>query len=91
MNNFVLNKNGVYSYRKSILGKSLCASLQTKNKFEALRVVNKVNSVVELTNLNGPDTVRAIVLAALHKYHSTFKKERLKRVKNLLGISHKSE
>lgn len=87
MHNLVLNQNGVYTYRKSILGTSLRVSLQTKDKFEALRIVNKVNSVVELANSNEPDTVRAIIYSALSKFQPTFRQERLERVQSLLGIS----
>ena len=91
MHNLVLNQNGVFTYRKSILGSSLRISLQTKDKFEALRVVNKVNSVVELANSADPDLVKSIVYASLSKFQPTFRKERLERVQSLLGITLEKE
>ena len=87
MHNLVLNQNGVFTYRKSVYGVSIRVSLQTKDKFEALRVVDKVNSVVELAASNEPNTVRTIVYAALNKFQPTFQKERLERVQSLLGIN----
>lgn len=87
MQNLVSNQNGVFTYRKSILGKSLRVSLQTKDKFEALRLVDKVNSVVELAYSNDYDIVLSIIYAALNKFQPTFKKERLERVQSLLGVS----
>jgi len=87
MHNLVLNQNGVFTYRKSVYGSSIRVSLQTKDKFEALRVVDKVNSIVELAASNEPDTVRTIVYAALNKFQPMFKKERLERVQSLLGVS----
>lgn len=87
MQNLVSNQNGVFTYRKSISGSSIRVSLQTKNKFEALRVVDKVNSVVELAASNDFNTVRSIIYAALYKFQPTFRKERLERVQSLLGVS----
>jgi len=87
MHNLVSNQNGVYTYRKSVNGLSIRVSLQTKDKFEALRVVDKVNSVVELASSNEPDIVRSIIYAALNKFQPSFKKERLERVQSLLGVT----
>jgi len=87
MHNLVVNQNGVFTYRKSISGSSIRVSLQTKDKFEALRVVDKVNSVVELAASNEPSRVRSIIYAALCKFQPEFKKERLELVQSLLGVS----
>jgi integrase len=87
MHNLVLNKNGVFTYRKSVNGTSIRVSLQTKDKFEALRVVDKVNYVIELAASDQTNTVRSIVYAALAKFQPTFKQERLCRVQTLLGVS----
>jgi len=85
MQNLVSNQNGVYTYRKSISGSSIRVSLQTKDKFEALRVVDNVNSIIELANSNDPEMVRSIVYAALNKFMPAFRVERLERVQNILG------
>jgi len=52
MNNLVLNQNSIYTYRKSVNGLSIRVSLQTKNKFEALRVADNVTSLVDLAASN---------------------------------------
>jgi len=87
MHNLVVNQNGIFTYRKSVNGSSIRVSLQTKDRFEALRVVDKVNSVIELASSDESDVVRSIVYASLNKFMPTFKKERLERVQNLLGVS----
>lgn len=86
MQNLVSNQNGVFTYRKSVNGSSIRVSLQTKDKFEAIRVVDKVNSVVDLAASYEPDIVRSLVYAALNKFMPTFKTERLERVQSLLGV-----
>ena len=91
MQNLVLNQNGVFTYRKSVNGYSIRVSLQTKDKYEALRIVDKVNSVVELASSNESDVVRSIVYASLNKFLPTFKKERLAQVQNLLGVNFSQE
>lgn len=87
MYNLVLNQNGVYTYRKSVLGTSIRVSLQTKDKFEAIRVTDKVNSLLDLASSNDPVTVKSIIYSAVSQFQPTFKKERLDRVQGLLGIN----
>jgi integrase len=87
MQNLVSNQNGVFTYRKSVNGSSIRVSLQTKDKFEALRVVDNVNSIVLLAASNEPEIVRSIVYAALNKFMPTFKAERLEKVQSLLGVN----
>ena len=63
MNNLVLNQNSIYTYRKSVNGLSIRVSLQTKNKFEALRVADNVTSLVDLAASNDAHIVRSIIYA----------------------------
>jgi len=87
MNNLVLNQNSIYTYRKSVNGLSIRVSLQTKNKFEALRVADNVTSLVDLAASNDAHIVRSIIYASINKYMPTFRQERLEKVQSLLGIN----
>lgn len=48
MHNLVINQNGVYTYRRTVQGHSIRVSLLTKDKLEALRVVEHINTTLSL-------------------------------------------
>ncbi len=91
MPNLVKNQHGIFTYRKSINKKSLRVSLQTNDNLEALRIVDKLNSIIEFASTDDPDQVRSIIYAVLNQYLPTFKKERLNRVQSLLGVTLESD
>lgn len=87
MPNLVINQHGTYTFRKFVSGSSLRVSLRTKDRLEALRITNQLNSVLEVASSDDPEQVRSIIFASLNHFQPVFQKERLSRVENLLGIS----
>lgn len=84
--NLVTNQHGIFTYRKSINKTSLRISLQTKDNLEALRIVDRLNSIVEFSASNDPEQVKRIIYAVVQKMQPTFKKERLGRLQSMLGV-----
>ncbi|GAA6203860.1 hypothetical protein NBRC116600_06570 [Thalassotalea sp. SU-HH00458] len=78
--NLVTNQHGSYTFRKSINKSSLRVSLQTKDKLEALRIVSRLNSLIDLSNSNAPKQVRRIIYAVLREMQPNFQQERIGRI-----------
>jgi integrase len=91
MKNLVTNQHGIFTYRKSVNNSSLRISLQTKDNLEALRIVDKLNSLIEFVSSSDPDQIRRIVYAVLIGIQPTFQKERIGRVQDILGIKFESD
>lgn len=89
--NLVTNQHGVYTYRKSINKTSLRVSLQTKDKLEALRVIDRLNSIVEYAASMDPEQVKRIIYAVIQEMQPTFKKERIGRLQTMLGLELESD
>jgi integrase len=87
MHNLVINQNGIYTFRRSILGKSIRVSLRTNDKIEALRIVEQVNSIFTLANPDNAKVAESIIHSAINKFQPTFKKERLAKVQSILGVT----
>lgn len=86
MHNLVTNQNGVYTYRRTIEGHSIRVSLLTKDKLEALRLVEHINTTLSLVYpLNKNDAVK-IVHAALYEFQPVFQKRRMAKVQEYLGL-----
>ena len=87
MRNLVKNHHGVFTYRKYISGTSLRISLQTKDKLEAFRIADKLNSILQPVPIANPDHIRAVICSVLSEIQPELQKERFNRLQNMLGIS----
>ncbi|WP_088332810.1 site-specific integrase [Lacimicrobium sp. SS2-24] len=86
MHNLVTNQYGVYTYRRTVQGHSIRVSLLTKDKLEALRVVEHINTTLSLVYpLRKCEAVK-IVHAALHRFQPIFQKQRMAKVQQYLGL-----
>ena len=48
MHNLVINQNKIYTYRRTVQSHSIRVSLLTKDKFEALQLVEHINITLAL-------------------------------------------
>lgn len=86
MHNLVTNQNGVYTYRRTVEGHSIRVSLLTRDKLEALRLVEHINTTLSLVYPLTKDYAVKIVHAALHKFQPVFHKRRMAKVQEYLGL-----
>jgi integrase len=86
MHNLVKNQNNIYTYRRTVQSHSIRVSLLTKDKLEALQLVEHINTTLDLVYpLNKHDAVK-IVHATLHKFQPIFHKQRIAKVQQYLGL-----
>lgn len=87
MQNLVLNQHGIYTYRRNINGKSVRFSLLTRDKLEALRIVEHIHTITQQVLPDTHSELRRVVAATLIKFQPVFKQQRLLRAGQYLGIS----
>ena len=87
MRNLVKNHHGVFTYRKYINGQSIRVSLHTRDKLEAIRIADKLSSILDTIPISNANHVRAVIYSVLSELQPEFQKERLNRLQNMLGIS----
>jgi integrase len=86
MHNLVKNQNNVYTYRRTVRSHSIRVSLLTKDKLEAIQLVEHINTTLDLVYpLQRVEAVK-IVHATLHKFQPIFHKQRIAKVQQYLGL-----
>jgi hypothetical protein len=80
MHNLVKNQNNIYTYRRTVQSHSIRVSLLTKDKLEALQLVEHINITLGLVYpLKKLEAIK-IVHATLHKFQPIFHKQRIAKV-----------
>lgn len=87
MQNLVLNQHGIYTYRRNFYGKSVRLSLLTRDKLEALRLVEHINTLTQQVKPDNLEEFKRLVTATLNKFQPVFKQQRLRRAELYLGLS----
>lgn len=79
MQSLVLNQHGIYTYRRNFYGKSVRLSLLTRNKLEALRLVEHINTLNKQVIPDNLEEFKRLVTVTLNKFQPVFKQQRLRR------------
>jgi hypothetical protein len=87
MQNLVINQHGIYTYRRHFYGKSVRLSLLTRDKLEALRLVEHIDTLTKQVIPDNLEEFKRLVTATLNKFQPVFKKQRLRRAELYLGLS----
>ncbi|MFT6991703.1 MAG: putative DNA-binding protein [Paraglaciecola sp.] len=86
MHNLVKNQNNVYTCRRTVQNHSFRVSLLTKDKLEALQLVEHINTTLTLVYPLMKHKAVKIIHATLHRFQPIFHKQRIAKVQQYLGI-----
>jgi hypothetical protein len=86
MHNLVKNQNNIYTYRRTVQSHSIRVSLLTKDKLEALQLVEHINITLALIYPLQKHEAVKIIHTILHGFQPTFHKQRISKAQQYLGL-----
>jgi integrase len=86
VHNLVKNQNNIYTYRRTVQNHSIRVSLLTKDKLEALQLLEHINTTLALVYPLQKHEAVKIIHATLHRFQPTFRKQRIAKVQQYLGL-----
>jgi hypothetical protein len=86
IHNLVRNQNNIYTYRRTAQSHSIRVSFLTREKFEALQLVEHINITLALIYPLQKHEAVKIIHATLHRFQPTFHKQRIPKVQQYLGL-----